>query len=39
MPEQNDIDEALLKWVFQYASDNVPLTGLLLMVIFVLPQF
>jgi len=38
MPERNDVNEALLKWFKQQRSDNVPLSGFLLMVTFVIPK-
>jgi len=39
VPERNDVDEALLKWFKQQRSDNVPVSGPLLMVTFLLPKF
>ena len=37
-PEQSDVDEALLKLFKKQRSENVPVSGLLLMVVFV-PKF
>jgi len=31
--------EVLLKWFKQHSSDSVPVSGSLLMIIFVLPKF
>ena len=36
--ERSDIDEVLHKWFKQQRSDNVPVSGLLLVIIFVLPK-
>ena len=38
-PERSVVNEALLKWFKQQRSDTVPLSGPLLMIIFVLPDF
>ena len=37
-PEQSDVDEALLKWFKKQRSENAPVSGLLLVVVFV-PKF
>jgi len=37
-PEQSDVDEALLKWFKKQRNENVPVSGLLLTIIFV-PKF
>jgi len=38
-PEQREFDESLLKWFKQQSSDDIPVSGLLLLIIFVLPKF
>jgi len=37
--ERSDVDEELLKWFKQDRSDNVPVSGALLMTTSVLPKF
>jgi hypothetical protein len=37
--ERSDINKALLEWYKQKSSDNVPLNGPLLVIIFVSPNF
>jgi hypothetical protein len=37
-PEISDVDEALLKWFKQERSNNVPVSGPLLMITFVIPK-
>jgi hypothetical protein len=39
IPERSDVDEALLKWFKEERSDNVPVSGLLLVIVFVLHTF
>ena len=38
-PEPSDVDEAVLTWLQQERSDNVPMSGPFLMTIFVLHKF
>ena len=38
-PEQCDVSEAMLKWFQQDRSDNVPVSGPLLMITFALSKF
>jgi hypothetical protein len=38
-PARKDVDEALLKWFKQQRCDNVPVSGPLLIITFVLPKF
>ena len=38
-PERSDVDEALLKWFKEESSDNLSVSGLLLVRIFVLHKF
>jgi hypothetical protein len=38
-PERNGIEETLLKWLKQDRSENVLVSGPLLMITFVLPKF
>ena len=38
-PEQSDVDETLLKLLQQQRGDTVPVSGPLLMIVFVVPKF
>ena len=38
-PERSDVDEALLRWFEQQRSDTVPISGPLLVIIFVVLNF
>jgi hypothetical protein len=38
-PEQSDVNEALPKWLQQHRSGNVPVSGHILMISFVLSNF
>ena len=38
-PERRDVNEAFLKWLKQQISDDVPVSGPIMMVLFVFPKF
>ena len=38
-PERRDVNEALLKWLMQQRSDNIPVSGPLFMITFILAKF
>ena len=38
-PEPSDVDEAVLTWLQQEISDNAPVSGPFLMIIFVIHKF